>query len=75
MNIARDVCIRPPRHVGVCTGARWPSSGNRLIGMLGWFDSGKLVDEYRCDSDYDILIPVSGGKDGYFKVHLWQRRG
>jgi tRNA(Ile)-lysidine synthase TilS/MesJ len=28
----------------------------------------ELVDDYRTTSNYDILIPVSGGKDSYYQV-------
>ena len=30
----------------------------------------RIAHEYGSDEDYDILIPVSGGKDSYFQVHL-----
>jgi len=30
----------------------------------------KLVEPYRSTSDYDILIPVSGGKDSYYQTHV-----
>jgi tRNA(Ile)-lysidine synthase TilS/MesJ len=29
-----------------------------------------LVDEYRSSSGYDVLIPVSGGKDSYYQTHI-----
>jgi N-acetyl sugar amidotransferase len=29
-----------------------------------------LVDEYRSSQNYDIIIPVSGGKDSYFQTHV-----
>ncbi|HML53899.1 MAG TPA: N-acetyl sugar amidotransferase [Solidesulfovibrio magneticus] len=29
-----------------------------------------LVDEYRSESNYDIVVPVSGGKDSYFQTHV-----
>jgi N-acetyl sugar amidotransferase len=38
---------------------------NRRRKML--FD---LVDEYRSESNYDIVVPVSGGKDSYYQVHV-----
>lgn len=38
---------------------------NRRRKML--FD---LVDEYRSENNYDIVVPVSGGKDSYFQVHV-----
>ena len=30
----------------------------------------ELTDEYRSSSNYDIIIPVSGGKDSYFQTHV-----
>ena len=29
-----------------------------------------MIEEYKSNSDYDILIPVSGGKDSYFQTHF-----
>jgi len=30
----------------------------------------KLLDQYQNNSSYDCIIPVSGGKDSYFQVHM-----
>lgn len=32
----------------------------------------QLIEQYRCKdaSNYDCLIPVSGGKDSYFQIHI-----
>ena len=30
----------------------------------------ELVDEYRSESNYEIVIPVSGGKDSYYQTHV-----
>ncbi len=30
----------------------------------------ELFREYRTDSNYDIVIPVSGGKDSYYQTHV-----
>ena len=35
----------------------------------------KLIDRYRSNSDYDVVIPVSGGKDSYFQVHFALEHG
>jgi N-acetyl sugar amidotransferase len=60
---------------GVCSGCRvalqrkaidWDTRGRWLV---------DLVDEYRTDSNYDILIPVSGGKDSYYQTHVARSLG
>src|SRR3546814_7179839 len=33
----------------------------------GWLE--ELVGEYRSERNYDVVIPVSGGKDSYFQTH------
>jgi hypothetical protein len=55
---------------GVCSGCRIAREKrridwNRRLSMLR-----ALTDEYRSSTNYDILIPVSGGKDSYFQVHI-----
>jgi tRNA(Ile)-lysidine synthase TilS/MesJ len=30
----------------------------------------EIATEYRSSSNYDIVIPVSGGKDSYFQAHV-----
>ncbi len=35
----------------------------------------ELVEEYRSVSNYDIVIPVSGGKDSYFQTHVAKELG
>ena len=55
---------------GVCSGCRVAAQK----GNINWderFEMLKeLVDEYRSSSNYDIVIPVSGGKDSYFQTHV-----
>lgn len=55
---------------GICSGCR--VSGQKV--KINWKARGeefrKLTDEYRSDSNYDILIPVSGGKDSYYQTHV-----
>lgn len=55
---------------GVCSGCRTGEQKKRI----NWEARGKmlraLADEYRSSSNYDILIPVSGGKDSYYQTHV-----
>lgn len=58
---------------GVCSACRVGSQRsaidwNRRFDMLK-----ELVSEYKSDSNYDIVIPVSGGKDSYFQAHVATR--
>lgn len=62
---------------GVCSGCR--TSTQRI--EIDWnrkkqlFE--RLIEEYRCPdgSKYDCLIPVSGGKDSYFQIHIIKSYG
>lgn len=60
---------------GVCAGCRVSAQRisidwDRRFQMLQ-----ELVDSYRSKSNYDILIPVSGGKDSYFQAHIAKQLG
>ncbi|MFO0678074.1 MAG: N-acetyl sugar amidotransferase [Polyangiaceae bacterium] len=54
----------------VCSGCR----ANEKKPDIDWKERfqwlKEIADEYRSDSNYDILIPVSGGKDSYYQVHV-----
>jgi N-acetyl sugar amidotransferase len=54
---------------GACSGCRIYDQRR----TIDWSRRGELlrqlVSEYRSSSNYDILIPVSGGKDSYFQTH------
>ncbi|BAY60652.1 hypothetical protein NIES22_07110 [Calothrix brevissima NIES-22] len=55
---------------GVCSGCRVHEQKNKINWEQRWQWLKELVDEYRSDSNYDIIIPVSGGKDSYFQTHI-----
>jgi len=53
----------------MCSACQVSSQGK----VVDWEKRGgmlkELVDDYRSETNYDILIPVSGGKDSYFQTH------
>ena len=55
---------------GLCSGCRVAGQKEKI----DWDARGKmlheLAGEYRSESNYDILIPVSGGKDSYYQTHV-----
>jgi N-acetyl sugar amidotransferase len=55
---------------GVCSSCRVADQKK----IIDWSERRQtlveLVEEYRSDSNYDILIPVSGGKDSYYQTHV-----
>lgn len=55
---------------GVCSGCRISAQKS----SVNWEERMQLLrelaDEYRSASNYDIVIPVSGGKDSYFQTHI-----
>ncbi|WAC20185.1 N-acetyl sugar amidotransferase [Luteolibacter sp. SL250] len=55
---------------GVCSGCRVAGQKDRIDWTRRWSMLEELVDEYRSDSNYDMIIPVSGGKDSYFQTHI-----
>ncbi|MEH1882884.1 N-acetyl sugar amidotransferase [Nostoc sp.] len=55
---------------GVCSGCRVHEQNNSINWDQRWEWLKELTDEYRSDSNYDIVIPVSGGKDSYFQTHI-----
>jgi len=55
---------------GVCSGCRVSDQKKRINWDERWQMLVNLVNEYRSSSDYDIVIPVSGGKDSYYQTHV-----
>jgi N-acetyl sugar amidotransferase len=60
---------------GICTGCRTHEEQERVDWKEReqWFR--ELCDEYRnpTGSNYDCLIPVSGGKDSFYQIHLLKK--
>lgn len=55
---------------GVCSGCQVHDQKKNVDWEQRWQWLKELADEYRSDSNYDIVIPVSGGKDSYFQTHV-----
>ncbi|MFH1741014.1 MAG: N-acetyl sugar amidotransferase [bacterium] len=55
---------------GVCTGCRVADQRAQINFEERFEKMKELVAEYRTGSNYEILIPVSGGKDSYFQAHV-----
>ena len=55
---------------GVCSGCRVAEQTKGINWEERWQMLVDLTNEYRSGSQYDILIPVSGGKDSYFQTHV-----
>lgn len=57
---------------GVCSGCRTEAQVVDWAERWEWFRA--LTDEYRSDG-YDIIVPVSGGKDSYYQTHVAKSLG
>src|SRR5262245_43833796 len=55
---------------GVCSGCRVNDQKQRIQWDERWKMLEEVVSEYRSGSNYDIVIPVSGGKDSYYQTHV-----
>lgn len=70
-------CVVPARSAvavtfdenGVCSACRVAAQKHKIDWPKRYELLEELVDEYRSESNYDIVIPVSGGKDSYFQTH------
>lgn len=60
---------------GVCSGCRVAEAKKTIEWDKRWELFRDLISEYRSSDNYDILIPVSGGKDSYYQVHLAKSLG
>ena len=55
---------------GVCSGCRVADQKKQIDWRKRWQLLKELVKEYKSDDNYDIIIPVSGGKDSYYQTHV-----
>jgi N-acetyl sugar amidotransferase len=57
---------------GVCTGCQTAENKEEIDWAVRKNKFERLVDRYRVkdESNYDCVIPVSGGKDSYFQIHI-----
>ena len=55
---------------GVCSGCRVAEQKEHIIWDERFELLKELANEYRSTSNYDIVIPVSGGKDSYYQTHF-----
>lgn len=55
---------------GVCSGCRVSQQKDKIDWNERFNQLRTLTSEYKSKDSYDILIPVSGGKDSYFQTHI-----
>tara|TARA_A200000113_G_C8863685_1_gene354122 strand:- start:659 stop:1873 length:1215 start_codon:yes stop_codon:yes gene_type:complete len=55
---------------GICTGCELSQTKHDIDWSLRWKQLVELTEQYKDKNYYDILIPVSGGKDSYFQTHI-----
>ncbi|HMO04549.1 MAG TPA: N-acetyl sugar amidotransferase [Kiritimatiellia bacterium] len=60
---------------GVCSACRVSEQRDRIDWNRRRELFEELIGEYRGKGNYDILIPVSGGKDSYYQAHMAQQYG
>ncbi len=54
----------------ICTACRVSMQTSDIDWEQRWELLKELTDSYRSKNSYDIVIPVSGGKDSYFQTHI-----
>jgi N-acetyl sugar amidotransferase len=61
---------------GICSGCRIHEEKDKLDWDRRWLRLEKLVSSYRNRSgnNYDCVVPVTGGQDSYYIVHLVKER-
>ena len=55
---------------GVCSGCRVAMQREAIDWEARFRMLKELAAEYRSSNNYDIVIPVSGGKDSYYQTHV-----
>lgn len=55
---------------GVCSGCLVNAQTHDIDWSQRRLYLDELISEYKSANDYDILIPVSGGKDSYYQTHF-----
>ena len=77
-------CLYPADHPlglviddrGICSGCRVHEEKDRLDWAARWLRLEELVAQYRVagGTSYDCIVPVTGGNDSHFIVHLVKER-
>lgn len=70
-------CCYPSNHPlyltfedGICSGCLVHEEKDQIEWQPKLEELKKLVNQYRTRADYDCIVPVSGGQDSYFVVHV-----